>query len=40
MTEPDYVIWALDALILIGVIYAMKIFRDMRKYLKEMAEKA
>lgn len=39
MTEPDYVIWILDALILLGVVYAMKLFRDMRNYLKEIAEK-
>ena len=37
--QPDYVVWILDALILLGVVYAMKIFRDMRNYLKEIAEK-
>ena len=37
--QPDYVVWILDTIILIGVLYALKLFRDMRTYLKEIAEK-
>ena len=37
--QPDYVVWILDAIILIGVLYGLKLFRDMRNYLKEIAEK-
>jgi hypothetical protein len=39
MTDPDYVVWVLDTVILLGVLYALKIFREMRDYLKMIAEK-